>query len=90
MSEDWQPGDQAECVDVSDIRLGRRGRPHCGGAFLTLGAVYGVRGVSIGSYGELVLDVGAEYGPKLARRFRKVRPSGLSATREQVRELADA
>ncbi len=90
MSDQWQPGDQAECIDVSDIKLGRRGRYVAkGGIYLTLGAVYGVGRVDFGPYGELCLDLGGvEGGPKLAMRFRRI-PRGIlkQAIRERELEL---
>lgn len=88
---DWKPGDQAECIDVSDIRLGRRGRYVAkGGIYLTLGATYGVGRVEIGPYGELCLELGGvEGGPKLACRFRRIRYGVLkSALRQRERENA--
>lgn len=87
----WKPGDQAECIDVSDIRLGRRGYYVAqGGKFLTLGAVYGVGRVDIGPYGELCLELGGvDGGPKLARRFLPIRFGMLkSALRQREREDA--
>ena len=87
MSDDWHPGDRAECIDVSDIALGRRQRLHCGGQYLRIGQVYHVARVEIGGYGELVLEVGAEYGPKLARRFRKLPPASIETTRRREAEV---
>ena len=74
MSADWQPGDLAECVLTRIIHLPGR-RPAKGGVFLTRGMVYIVQQVvSKSEHGGLCLDVGVNYGPKLAQRFRKVPP----------------
>jgi hypothetical protein len=75
----WELGDRAKCIEIGDIRLPLRTAIHRGGQFLALGVVYPVRGVSV-HYGiELCLDVGAEAGPKLARRFVKVPPEEASS-----------
>ena len=76
----WRVGDRAKCVNVGPIRLPLRTGVHLGGQFLTLGAVYQVRGLSIGYGTELLLEVGAEYGPKLARRFVRVEPEAASSS----------
>ena len=79
MNGRWNVGDAAKCVNVSDIRLPLRADICCGGRFLTLGRVYEVRGMHVNYGGELCLDVGAEMGGKLARRFVKVPPEELGA-----------
>lgn len=74
MVEDWKPGDLAECILTRTIHLPGR-RPAKGGQFLKKGMVYIVQAVVPNSeYGGLCLDVGVNYGPKLAQRFRKVPP----------------
>lgn len=72
MSADWRPGDLAECILTRTIHLPGR-RPAKGGQFLIRGMVYIVQEVVPKSeHGGLCLDVGVNYGPKLAQRFRKV------------------
>jgi hypothetical protein len=89
MSERWAPGDHAKCVNVRDIRLPFRTIVARGGHFLEIGRVYTVLGLDVNLYSELCLDVGAEYGPKLARRFVKVAPEATSAGAD-AREKAPA
>lgn len=81
MAERWQIGDRAKCVNVRDIRLPFRTIVAQGGAFLELGRIYPVRAIDMRWHGELCLDVGAEHGAKLARRFVKVAPDARSAER---------
>lgn len=69
MADDWQVGDLAECVDVRDF-----GGVRTGGRVLKLGMIYIVRAVIPDDRDGLLLEVHADYGPKLARRFRKVPP----------------
>lgn len=71
--DDWKPGDLAECVDVRDLRLPFRHVAR-GGRVLRIGMVYIVQSVLRDQAGVWLLDVGAQHGPKLACRFRKVDP----------------
>lgn len=73
MADDWQAGDLAECIDVSDLPLSD-GVPPGGGKYLRVGMVYLVREVTTYRDHLLCLDVGVECGPKAACRFRKVPP----------------
>ena len=82
MSENWQAGDLAECINVCDIRGRDPYRPlnvRTGGRLLIKGMIYPVLGVELNEEGELLLDVGAQLGPKLACRFRKVPPLAQEA-----------
>jgi hypothetical protein len=72
--EGWAVGDVARCVDCRPIRLPFRALPARGGDFLREGAEYPVRSVIVEVDRGLLLDVGAPHGPKLARRFVKVKP----------------
>lgn len=82
MAEDWKAGDLAECIITRRIHLPGR-RPAEGGAYLTKGMVYIVQEVVPDSaHGGLCLEVGAKWGPKLARRFRKVPPLGEAVLRQ--------
>ena len=84
----WAAGELAECVDVRDLRLPYR-NVATGGRFLKLGMVYIVQAVGESSARDLHLDVGAQHGPKLACRFRKVPPLAFEVLLESARELAD-
>lgn len=91
MADDWQPGDLARCVDVRDLRLPLRPIVAQGGRFLRLGMVYVVRSVGLVYQTEPSLDVGAQYGSKLACRFAKVPPlAGEEAEEARVLELEDS
>jgi hypothetical protein len=74
VADRWQAGDRAKCVNVGDIRLPFRTVVAQGGRYLELGRVYPVSSVDVSFHGELCLDVGAEYGSKLAKRFVRVPP----------------
>lgn len=84
---DWHPGDLARCVDTDDIRLPLRRHVAQGGRYLVKGMVYIVHSVEVLYETEPALDVGAEYGIKLARRFVKVPPLEEAEAREARREL---
>lgn len=88
---DWEIGDLAECVNVRPIRIPLRTIVADGGRYLELGRRYRVRGLAMSHYGQLCLDVGVQYGGKLAQRFVKVLPDGERAAipaHERVEEPA--
>lgn len=71
----WKIGDIARCIETKDLRLNRGGEG-TGGRLLQRGRDYTVLGlVDDRPHGELCLDVGAQWGAKLARRFKKVPPN---------------
>lgn len=78
MADHWAPGDVGKCVDVRDIPLPFR-RPAIGGRVLKLGMLYPVNAVVTDACGELMLEVGAQGGLKLACRFVKMPPLEESA-----------
>jgi hypothetical protein len=71
MSDDWQVGDLAVCVDASN--------PDCPAYGVVEGRIYVVSGLYVGNSGRLGLNLagvnlGRTYRAVLACRFRKIRP----------------
>lgn len=82
---DWKPNDLAQCVETADIRLPFRRHVAQGGRYLVKGMVYIIKSVGLVYQTEPALDVGAQYGHKLARRFVKVPPLS-EAEQEEARQ----
>lgn len=76
---DFEVGDRVRCIDVEPSLLPRGSAINGGGDYLELGRVYTVQAVNEVFAPEIMLDVGAKGGPKLARRFVKVDPDARSA-----------
>jgi hypothetical protein len=95
MSEDWQPGNLALCVQAGKVENCPQGWTHLGNPGLVLGRIYQVDRVGIGQQFEKkwnchCLTLGfTNRAAGLAARFRKINPLTDEQHRQALADLGE-